>query len=44
MVRFSSLLRYATEIKELDVNPLFGNEKEMLAVDVRIKIISSKSV
>ncbi|MFA7490777.1 MAG: acetate--CoA ligase family protein, partial [Mariniphaga sp.] len=37
IVRFSSLLRYATEIKELDVNPLFGNEKEMLAVDVRIK-------
>ena len=38
IVRLSSLLRYATEIKELDINPLLGNEKEILAVDARIRI------
>ncbi len=38
IVRLSSLLRFATEIKELDINPLLGNEKEILAVDARVKI------
>ncbi len=38
MVRLSSLLRFATEIKELDINPLLGNEKEILAVDARIRV------
>jgi acetyltransferase len=38
VVRLSSLLRFATEIKELDINPLLGNDKEILAVDARIKI------
>ncbi len=38
VVRLSSLLRFATEIKELDINPLLGNENEILAVDARIKI------
>lgn len=38
LVRLSSLLRFATEIKELDINPLLGNENEILAVDARIKI------
>jgi len=38
LVRLSSLLRYATEIKELDINPLLGNENEILAVDARIRI------
>lgn len=38
LVRLSSLLRFATEIKELDINPLLGNEKEILAVDARIRI------
>ncbi|PIF06091.1 MAG: CoA ligase [Draconibacterium sp.] len=38
MVRLSSLLRFAKEIKELDINPLLGNEKEVLAVDARIRI------
>ena len=38
IVRLSSLLRYATEIKELDINPLLGNKKEILAVDARIRI------
>jgi len=38
VVRLSSLLRFANEIKELDINPLLGNENEILAVDARIKI------
>ena len=38
IVRLSSLLRFASEIKELDMNPLLGNEKEILAVDARIRI------
>ncbi len=42
IVRLSSLLRFATEIKELDINPLLGNEKEILAVDARVKIEKSE--
>jgi acetyltransferase len=38
VVRLSTLLRFATEIKEIDINPLLGNEKEILAVDARIRI------
>ena len=38
IVKLSSLLRFATEIKELDINPLLGNENEILAVDARVKI------
>jgi acetyltransferase len=38
VVRLSTLLRFATEIKELDINPLLGNKKEILAVDVRVRI------
>ncbi|WP_297099747.1 acetate--CoA ligase family protein [uncultured Draconibacterium sp.] len=38
IVRLSWLLRFATEIKEIDINPLLGNEKEILAVDARIRI------
>ncbi len=38
MVRLSSLLRHATEIREIDINPMLGNEKEILAVDARIRI------
>ncbi|HSO85277.1 MAG TPA: acetate--CoA ligase family protein [Draconibacterium sp.] len=38
VVRLSSLLRFATEIKELDINPLLGNDKEILAVDARVRI------
>ncbi|NQU52388.1 MAG: acetate--CoA ligase family protein, partial [Bacteroidetes bacterium] len=37
-VRLSSLLRFATEIKEIDINPLLGNGDEILAVDARIRI------
>lgn len=38
IVRLSSLLRFASEIKEIDINPLLGNEREILAVDARIRI------
>ena len=38
LVRLSSLLRFATEIKEMDINPLLGNENEILAVDARVRI------
>jgi acetyltransferase len=38
IVRLSTLLRFATEIKELDINPLLGNENEILAVDARVRI------
>ena len=38
LVRLSSLLRFATAIKELDINPLLGNENEIIAVDARIRI------
>lgn len=38
IVRLSSLLRNAAEIREIDINPLLGNETEILAVDARIRI------
>jgi acetyltransferase len=38
IVALSSLLRFATEIKELDINPLLGNHSSILAVDARIRI------
>lgn len=38
IVRLSSLLRFATEIKELDLNPLIGTEKDVTVVDARIRI------
>ncbi len=38
IVRLSSLLRNAKEIREIDINPLLGNETEILAVDARIRI------
>ena len=38
MVRLSTLLRFAVEIKELDINPLLGNGDKLLAVDARIRI------
>ncbi len=38
IVRLSSLLRFATEIKELDINPLLGNTTSILAVDARVRI------
>jgi len=38
IVRLSSLLRFATEIKELDLNPLIGSQKNITVVDARIRI------
>jgi len=38
MVRFSQMLVDFPQIKEVDINPLFINEKEALALDARIAI------
>jgi acetyltransferase len=38
IVRLSTLLRFATEIKEMDLNPLIGNPDEITVVDARIRI------
>lgn len=38
IVRLSTLLRFATEIKEMDINPLLATEKRVIAVDARIRI------
>ena len=38
IVRLSTLLRFATEIKEMDINPLLADEKNVVAVDARILI------
>ena len=38
IVRLSSLLRFATEIKELDLNPLLATESDIVVVDARIRI------
>lgn len=42
IVRLSTLLRFATEIKEMDINPLLATEKHVIAVDARIRIEKSK--
>ena len=38
IVRLSSLLRFATEIKELDINPLLADGDDIIAVDARVRI------
>lgn len=38
IVRLSTLLRFTTEIKELDINPLLADEDSVTAVDARIRI------
>ena len=38
IVRLYTLLRFATEIKEMEINPLLANEKRVVAVDARIRI------
>jgi len=38
MVRLSTLLRFAVEIKEMDINPLLGSGDKLVAVDARIRI------
>jgi acetyltransferase len=42
MVRLSTLLRFAVEIKELDINPLIGDGDKLVAVDARIRIEKGK--
>lgn len=43
IVRLSILLRYASEIKELDINPLLATEKDIVAVDSRMLIQKDKA-
>lgn len=38
IVRLSSLLRFATEIKEMDLNPLIGSPDSIAVVDARVRI------
>jgi len=38
IVRLSTMLRFATEIKEMDLNPLMGRGDKIVAVDARIRI------
>ena len=38
IVRLSTLLRFATEIKEMDINPLLADTNDVVAVDARIRI------
>lgn len=38
IVRLSLMLRFATEIKEMDINPLISTDRGLFAVDARIRI------
>lgn len=38
IVRLSTMLRFATEIKEMDLNPLMASKNKIVAVDARIRI------
>lgn len=38
IVRLSVMLRFTPEIKEMDINPLLANEKDVIAVDARIRV------
>lgn len=38
IVRLASLVHLAPEIEEIDMNPLIGNEKELVVVDARIRV------
>ena len=38
IVRLSTLLRFATEIKEIDINPLLADADDVIAVDARILV------
>ena len=38
ITKISNLLQVAPEIAELDINPLLATDKEIIAVDARIRI------
>lgn len=38
IVRLSTILRFATEIKEMDINPLLADTDNVIAVDARIRV------
>jgi len=38
IVQLSSFLRFAVEIKELDINPLLATDRGIIAVDARIRV------
>ena len=38
IVRLSTLLRFATEIKEMDINPLLADGDDVVAVDARVLV------
>ena len=38
IVRLSTLLRFASEIKEVDINPLLATSKGVIAVDARVRL------
>ncbi|WKV12944.1 acetate--CoA ligase family protein [Marivirga harenae] len=38
IVRLASLVHLAPEIEEIDMNPLIGNERELVVVDARIRL------
>ena len=44
IVRLSTLLRFATEIKEIDINPLLADENDVIAVDARIRIEKTDAI
>ena len=39
IVMLSTLLRFATEIKEMDINPLLADADNVIAVDARIRVV-----
>ena len=43
IVRLSTLLRFATEIKEMDINPLLASGDKVVAVDARIRVERQKA-
>ena len=43
IVRLSTLLRFATEIKEMDINPLLADANDVVAVDARIRVEKLKN-
>lgn len=42
ILRLSALVETAPEIEELDLNPLLGTDREVIAVDARIRVSLSK--